>query len=108
MQNRVFVICLWVLGGGSAQAQDLYDFACCPNDDCRSAEVGHVEHAADGYHIAGLKEVIGFDDPRIRTSRDQRYHICTRSTATPNMVQTQVEQLGAARTLKCLYVPAMS
>lgn len=108
MQKHIFVLIACWLGAGATNAQELYDFACCPNDDCQMSEIGQVTVAIDGWEIADLDEIILFDDPRIRTSRDGQFHICTRSTATPDLTQSQVSRLNGARTLKCLYVPAMS
>lgn len=108
MQKHIFVLIAYCLATEAASAEELYDFACCPNDDCQISELDQVTIAPDGWEIADLNELIPFGDPRIRTSRDGQFHICTRSTATPDLTQSHIGSLNGARTLKCLYVPAMS
>ena len=108
MQKVWFVVVSCWLSAAEASAETLYDFACCPNDDCKNSGADQITRQANGWHVAGLDQVIGFDDPRIRISRDGQFHVCTRSTATPEMSWSLVDQLSGERTLKCLYIPAMS
>lgn len=108
MKNTAFVLLSIQLQISPASAQELYDFSCCPNDDCQSAQNNAVTVTSDGYHVESLDIVIASDDPRIKASRDGNFHICTRSTATPNLSQSAIDALGNQRTVKCLYVPAMS
>lgn len=108
MQKVWFVVVSCGLFAGQASAETLYDFACCPNDDCQTSGIDQVTQQADGWHVASLDEVISFDDPRIRVSSDGQFHVCTRSIAIPGLSWSQVDQLSGARTLKCLYIPATS
>jgi hypothetical protein len=73
MQKYIFVLVAVCLGAAEARAEELYDFACCPNDDCRSSEIDQVTPTLEGWNVSGLDEVIRFGDSRIRTSRDRRW-----------------------------------
>ena len=107
MNMNTFVICFALIATGPAGATGLYDFGCCPNDDCQSVDPATISQVAGGYLVRDLQEVVAADDPRIRISRDGRYHLCTRSRATPDLSEAQVAGLTGQRRVKCLYIPAM-
>ena len=107
MKVTALVICTALTAIPAAQADELYDFVCCPRDNCESVASNSVSQVADGYLVHSLQEVVATGDPRIRISRDGRYHLCTRSRATPEMSGAQVAALAGQRQVKCLYVPAM-
>lgn len=73
-----------------------YDQSCCNTMDCFQEQMSNVIVQKDGYHILPTDEVISYNDKRIRQSKDQYYHRCTR-LGNPN-------QNG----LICLYVPLRS
>jgi hypothetical protein len=108
MQKSIVVLCAVFGLAGPVGAQDLYDYDCCPKADCHSAVLDRVTMTLEGYHVDSLDTVVAQDDPRIRPSRDGRFHICTRSKATPDMSDTSVGALMGKRVLKCLYVPTSS
>lgn len=108
MKTRAFAICFLAVSIGQGAAEELYDFDCCPNDDCKVQDASAVLLQAEGYYLPELDVLIRFGDPRLHVSRDGRYHICTRTLATPDLSQTVIDNIGGERVLKCLYVPANS
>ena len=66
-----------LIGAASAHDQHLYDMACCDRQDCKPVADGVVEEKADGVHIQG-HGIVNRLDPRLRTSRDDRDHLCIR------------------------------
>lgn len=72
---------------GPAWAHDWYDPACCSGEDCAPVEVDVVTATVMGWlvevdvgdHPLAKKHqtlVIPYDDPRIRRSLDQDFHVC--------------------------------
>jgi hypothetical protein len=108
MEKLGIVMIALLVQSAPGMTAELYDFACCPNDDCHSAQSDTVALTPNGYHVESLNIIVPPDDSRIRVSKDGQFHICTRSTATPDMSQTIVERNVKRRILKCLYVPATS
>lgn len=76
---------------GAAQAHSWYDGSCCDEGDCRQTTLGEVERHDDGWYVVPTKELIPFDDDRIRRSLDPLIHRC-------------IMPGGKSR---CLYVPEM-
>lgn len=72
-------------------AHSWYDPACCSDRDCRPVASGEVLLQANGWHVIPTGELILFDDPRIRQSRDPLMHICT--------------TVAGTIVTRCLYVP---
>jgi hypothetical protein len=99
---------------GDKQADaDWYDAGCCNNEDCRAIEASAVTYnpATRQYFwqsdLSGKLHVIHADNispvdyqPRIRISRDGRYHGCERNTA---------DKPGspASWVAYCLYLPPL-
>lgn len=63
-----------------------YDASCCNTTDCRPADgpfdkVRHhkvqIEEVTGGYRVSTSKEVVPWNDKRIRESKDGEYHVCT-------------------------------
>lgn len=88
----LFIILAMTLYTKPAKSHSWYDGYCCNENDCRQTILGEVERHADGWFVVPTKELIGFDDDRIRRSLDPIVHRC-------------VKPGGATR---CLYVPEMS
>jgi hypothetical protein len=53
----------------------LYDPACCNLRDCRPDDADRVKDTRDGLFVQGYG-IMSYTDPRLRTSRDDRNHIC--------------------------------
>lgn len=109
MNIRVFVLCsIWALGVAPAAAQTWYAPKCCPRLDCRPVQADEVRFIDGGYQIPSLGITVGSDDRRVMASKDARYHICTKSLATPDLDITAWYLKVDRRVLKCLYVPVVS
>ena len=92
----------------AAAAQSWYAPGCCPQTGCRPARPGEVRQAAGGYYIEPLRLFVSAGDPRVLVSGDAGYHLCTAPAATPDMEISACYLAMDLRTLKCLYVPALS
>lgn len=74
-----------------------YGYECCHSLDCSRVEgPADITTTPEGYRIERTGEVIGYQDRRIKRSRDEYYHRCTPGG-----------NLDAPRSL-CLYVPDMA
>ena len=108
MKPIVLVLYFITASIGQGIADELYDFDCFPDDDRQVIDTGAVILLAAGYYGTELDELVRFDDPRVRMSRDGQYHVCTRTSATPDLSPTEINQIRGTRVVKCLYVPSMS
>lgn len=81
-------------------AQDWMHPMCCPDRDCRIAEIGEVSQTEEGFRILGVTSAVQFDDARLHASRDNNIHVC--SVEVPAV---EVTSDGDWIELKCLYVP---
>ncbi len=69
-----------------------YDPGCCSLRDCAPARAS-VRAGPNGYEVVQLAELVPYGDPKIRRSKDDRYHVCERKTPHNNS------------RIICLYVP---
>ena len=77
------------------QGHSWYDAFCCNDKDCAPVLVDSVKWTPDGWYIKQQgnmrnDEVVPFNDPRIRESKDHNMHMC---------------QLTWEKQIRCLYVP---
>lgn len=70
-----------------------YGWDCCSITDCFQEEDANVQEQYDGFHIVSTDEIIAYNDKRVRQSKDQFFHRCTR-----------FGDESAKRSI-CLYVP---
>lgn len=70
-----------------------YDYSCCSVNDCSEVDDKAVKVTEYGYQIVRTKEVIPYNDKRIKRSKDEFYHRCVPGG-----------NVDAIRSL-CLYVP---
>lgn len=88
----LMLFCVWLLMLNSpAKAHEApsgwtYDFSCCNTRDCRPADGPNVknrhhpvqiEEVTGGYRISTTREVVPWNDKRVRESKDGDYHVCT-------------------------------
>jgi hypothetical protein len=52
-----------------------YDNECCANKDCHPVEAGQIRELREGVSVPGYG-MLGYGDPRLRWSQDDRDHIC--------------------------------
>lgn len=64
-----------------------------------------IQANPDGYFVSGLNEQISHGDPRLIMAVGQRFHLCTRSAATPEMDAAKATLLMGERRVKYLFVP---
>lgn len=90
------VLCLGS-GAGAHEAASgwTYDYNCCHSLDCRPVKEGEIEPIKGGYFIPASGELVGYTDPRIRSSGDGAVHRCSYGGR------------AEAKTI-CLYIPAGS
>lgn len=55
-----------------------YDYSCCNLMDCREVADAAVKTTRAGYVIVATGEVIPFNDPRIKRSKDEFFHWCSK------------------------------
>lgn len=79
-----------------ANAHWWYSENCCSERDCHEALPEEVEFRLDGWYVTTTKETIPFDDPRIQTSLDDKFHVC---------IYMDNKRYGLQRRTRCLYVP---
>lgn len=73
-----------------------YGWDCCSAGDCYQELDANVREYYNGYLIVSTKEIIPYDDKRIRKSMDGYFHRCT-PAGDPKMLRSL-----------CLYVPPRS
>lgn len=91
------------LGLGMAtkgNAHSWYDGNCCSDQDCYQTGIGEVERHDGGWFVVLTKELIPFDDKRIRRSLDPLIHRCIVSTW-----RGQVKVPREVSPTRCLYIP---
>lgn len=82
------IIAVWLMVG-QAWAHDAiasrqqplgwaYDYSCCNLMDCREVADAAVKTTRAGYVIVATGEVIPFNDPRIKRSKDEFFHWCSK------------------------------
>jgi hypothetical protein len=87
MRAIIFVGALWFLSimgfvvVATAWAHDApsgwaYPTSCCSGYDCRQETETAVKEIATGYMIASTKELIPYNDKRVRMSPDGLWHAC--------------------------------
>ena len=59
----------------------------------------------DGYYIRSLQTQLSHGDPRIIQATGKKFHLCTRSAATPDMDGTKALTMINERAVKYLFVP---
>lgn len=56
-----------------------YGWECCSNRDCWQENAGAIEELVNGYRVVLTGEVIAYGDKRIKMSKDEFFHRCTRA-----------------------------
>lgn len=54
----------------------LYPLECCSNRDCQPVHNPEVSEGPKGYVIGKTGEIVGYQDPRVRSSPDGEFHLC--------------------------------
>jgi hypothetical protein len=86
-------------------ADSRIDTLCGANHQDEQVMSGDASANPGGYYVASLKVQLRQGDPRIITSNDATFHLCTRPAATPDMETTKALLLMNERTVKYLFVP---
>lgn len=55
-----------------------YGWECCAGHDCFQETTDEVREQYDGYYIVLTAELIPYKDKRIKMSKDEFFHRCTR------------------------------
>lgn len=85
-----------------SEAHSWYDGSCCSEQDCYQTGIGEVERRPDGWFVVLTKELIPFDDERIRRSLDPLIHRCVITTW-----KGQVRVPREVSPTLCLYIPEL-
>lgn len=82
-----------------------YDGQCCNRNDCAQTTLGEVERRNSGWFVVPTKELIPFDDERVKRSLDPLIHRCIFQGPMSDYRGTGPKRRGDTR---CLYVPEIS
>lgn len=96
---------LTIISAGTACAGSRIDTLCGTGHVNEVTSVDDVIANPDGFYIRSLQTQLSHGDPRIILATGDKFHICTRSTATPDMSANLALQLVNERTVKFLFVP---
>ena len=106
MRNQILIMlssfCMTV---GLAYGHSWYDSSCCSGNDCAMIETDKVTATDKGWWVhleqkdhplappEGIDQIIYYGEYKIRTSKDENFHLCLSPSVPGNIY--------------CLYVPPM-
>lgn len=104
--TRIFALTtiVFVMASGT-QAQTRIDTLCGTGHRNEVASPQDVQANPGGYYIVSLRTQIPHGDPRIVKATGEVIHLCTTSTATPDMETTRALLLMQIRQVQYLFVP---
>ena len=96
---------IMAIAASPAIAQSKIDALCGPRHVNELTSDSDVLTNPDGYYVRSLGEQIRHGDPRLIQAVGTKFHLCTRSAATPDMDASRALPLMNERRVKYLFVP---
>lgn len=78
MMGGLFFGLVWPAQPHEAPMGWSYGWECCSSMDCREISHDAIEETETGYLVKSSGELIPYGDKRIKQSKDEFYHLCTR------------------------------
>lgn len=105
MNFHLFLTASAIAFANVAQAQSRIDDLCGADHVNELVSADDIVANPDGYYIRSLETQLSHGDPRLVTATGERFHLCTRSAATPEMDKNRLLLLVGERRVKYLFVP---
>ena len=105
MKLSATLTALTILFAGTAVAESRIDTLCWADHVNEVNSANDIVANPDGFYIRSLEVQLSYGDPRIMLATGNRFHLCTRSAATPDMNENLARLMMGERRVKYLFVP---